>query len=241
MGGSAPGAHTVAPLRRAALYDPKADRWRDVGPMPVRLASPVVARLADGRAFMEGEQGAELYDPGHSYVAGDADQRRSRPRRVGEPRRWAGACPRRLPGDRPRLRLRDRDLERARAASRRSPTSRSRSWRMAGSSPPAATSAATAATRAPLARSPRPGCSIPRAAAEPDLEGRSATIPPMPSPVPWSAIRGSRGSPRPRSGRASSSTSPSAATPWSRAPASCPRATTRCCSSTPAWSRSRTR
>jgi hypothetical protein len=78
MGGSAPGAHTVAPLRRAAIYDPKADRWRDVGPMPVRLAWPVIGLLPDGRALMEGEQGAELYDPvtrtwAETQISGDRD------------------------------------------------------------------------------------------------------------------------------------------------------------------------
>jgi hypothetical protein len=78
MGGSAPGAHTVAPLRRAAIYDPKADRWRDIGPMPVRVAWPVVALLPDGRALMEGEQGTELYDPStrtwaETQISGDRD------------------------------------------------------------------------------------------------------------------------------------------------------------------------
>jgi N-acetylneuraminic acid mutarotase len=62
-GGSHPDSHVADPMPDAAIYDPESDRWRDVGPMEVRLFLPLATTLLDGRVFMQAETGAQLFDP----------------------------------------------------------------------------------------------------------------------------------------------------------------------------------
>ncbi len=56
-------ACTAGATSAAELYDPAADRWTAVAPLPVAHAEHTATLLRDGRVLIVGGQTAEIYDP----------------------------------------------------------------------------------------------------------------------------------------------------------------------------------
>jgi Galactose oxidase, central domain/Kelch motif len=84
VGGTHADAHETSPMPDAAVYDPEADTWRNVGPMPIAVFAPLMARLLDGDVLVQGHAGATLYDPStREWAAAPASGDRQREAWVG--------------------------------------------------------------------------------------------------------------------------------------------------------------